>query len=157
VTAKSGTTGNAGKTTGTTGGASTIGAKKTNVKKGEDTDNGEPNTPKGTKAGAKDNSVPPKDIQKRPLPTTKKDSGKSLPSVKKGPLTKEDKEDADDPIAQAMRLREKAGGITSTVSAADIKKGGLGAGGSAGAGAKGDPKATKPATMEKKNAEEEKK
>lgn len=53
-----------------------------------------------------------------------------------------------------MRLREKAGGVTSTVSAADAKK--LGIGASAGTG-KAEPKAIKPATMDKKNNEEEKK
>ena len=54
-----------------------------------------------------------------------------------------------------MRLREKAGGVTSTVSASDAKKIGVGAG--ATTGSKVEPKATKPATMDKKNVEEEKK
>jgi uncharacterized spore protein YtfJ len=54
-----------------------------------------------------------------------------------------------------MRLRIAAGGVTSQISAADAKKAGVGAG--ANVGAKVEPKATKPATMEKKNPVEEEK
>lgn len=122
----------------------------------KDTDNnGEPNTPKTSKS-SKDSTATAltKDVPKKIVPPTKKDSGKNV-AVKKGPLTKEDKEDADDPIAQAMRLREKAGGVTSQVSAADAKKAGAGAGVTAKIEPKAEPKATKPATMDKKNVPEE--
>ncbi len=50
---------------------------------------------------------------------------KTIPSgtTSKKPAGKDD--DSDDPIAQAMALRIKAGGVTSVISAVDAKKAGV--------------------------------